>query len=222
MDREKLVDWCRLQGGCALVAVRPGDFVLPGSPLLFLYGVEAAAVASAERELLAHFALGPVRTDLQDPEYPITQIDQMAARALSPGVNDPGTAIGCIDALLAAFARVIDRDLPGPVYCDADGVPRLLARSVDLAGLFKAAFAPLRQFARDDVAVTLRLFEAFGVLAEHTVRPDRLALLAAQGRALAGEVADAPLVAPDRRDLVRRARRLVRLTGEPFRGFGMD
>lgn len=59
-----------------------------------------------------HILTGPVRTSAQDPEFPITQLNQLAARALSPGINDPGTAVSCIDSFSLALAQIVDRDLP--------------------------------------------------------------------------------------------------------------
>ena len=46
------------------------------------------------------------------------QLNQLAARALSPGINDPGTAITCIDWFSLALADIVDRDLPGAVFVD--------------------------------------------------------------------------------------------------------
>lgn len=152
-----------------------------------------------------------MRTAIQDPEYPITQLNQLAARALSPGINDPGTAISCIDSFSLALARIIDHDLPGCVFLDSDDNPRLLVRQTSYEGICKAIFASFRQYAKSEVAVIASLLEALCRLAELTTRGDRLAVLGLHGD-LIWQTTDQECSAQfDIRDIQHRHRRLSAL-----------
>ena len=208
IDYAGLVDWCVENDCCMQVRIRAGDFVVSGVCAFKVYGCQAEVLESSIDELNRHIVTGPVRTSIQDPEYPITQLNQLAARALSPGINDPGTAISCVDAFSLALAEIIDRDLPGSVFMDDDAEARLLIRSTGFEGIVKAVFAQLRQFANTDVAVTVSLFESLCRLAELTTRPPRLRLLGMHGDLIWDGLADKGFTEYDQRDIRQRHKRL--------------
>ena len=64
------------------------------------------------RKIRDAFILGSERTPTQDIEYGIRQLVEMATRALSPGINEPFTAIGCIDRLGDALCQMTRRRIP--------------------------------------------------------------------------------------------------------------
>jgi uncharacterized membrane protein len=80
-------------------------------------------------------------------------------RALSPGVNDPFTAVACVDRLGAAIHRLVDRAMPARERLDEDGTLRVLAPPVHFANLVQRALDPLRDAARAQPMVTLRLLD---------------------------------------------------------------
>ena len=64
------------------------------------YGLKGqAAHAEGSAELRAAFDFGPTRTLQQDVEFGVLQIVDIALKAISPAVNDPTTAISCVDQL---------------------------------------------------------------------------------------------------------------------------
>lgn len=212
IDYAGLVDWCVEHDCCMQVRIRAGDFVVDGICAFKVFGRPAAALEAPVVDLNRCILTGPVRTSIQDPEYPITQLNQLAARALSPGINDPGTAISCVDAFSLALARIIDRDMPGCVFADAGGKARLLVRSTSFEGILKSVYAPLRQFANTDVAVTASLFESLCRLAELTTRARRLALLGMHGNLIWEGLEDRGFTEYDLRDIRQRHKRLQILT----------
>ena len=182
IDYSELVRWC-VKHECQLqVRARAGDFIVEGVCVFKVYAGNGGVPETVVDELNASMIVGPMRTPVQDTEYAITQLNQLAARALSPGINDPGTAITCIDWFSLALTEIIDRDLPGCVFLDDDHRPRLLAHISDFNGIVKAIYAPLRQLSRSDVAVTASLLESLCRLAELTQRTDRLEILALHGK----------------------------------------
>jgi uncharacterized membrane protein len=208
VDYAGLLQWAVENDCCLEARSRAGDFIVEGNCAFKVFGCEPAVVDDAVERLNGFLITGPVRTSAQDPEYPITQLNQLAARALSPGINDPGTAISCIDAFSLALARIVDRDLPGNVFVDDDGQARLLVRLTDFDGILKAVFAPLRQFASDDVGVSIRLLEALCRLAELTTRTRRLTSIGRHGHLIADGIDGAGISDDDLRDLSQRAKRL--------------
>jgi uncharacterized membrane protein len=212
IDYVGLASWCKQHDCCMQIRIRAGDFVVDGICAFKVHGCQAEVLHDSVDELNQYIVTGPVRTSTQDPEYPITQLVQLAARALSPGINDPGTAISCVDAFSLALAQIIDRDMPGCVFVDDDAEARLLARSTGFEGILKAVYAPLRQFANADVAVSVCLFESLCRLAELTVREQRLAMLRLHGDLIWDGLEDQGFTDYDMRDIRQRYKRLQILT----------
>lgn len=156
---------------------RPGEFVVAGHPLALAFPA-GAATDEVMTGIRGAFLLGPERTDSQDAEFAVDQLVEVAVRALSPGINDPFTAIECIDWLGAALSFLLGRRLPSPYRFDEDGRFRVLAKPFTYAGIFDAAFNQLRQHARSNEAVSMRLLETIAMLAEQELPEDcRNALL---------------------------------------------
>ncbi|MET0066830.1 MAG: DUF2254 domain-containing protein [Candidatus Thiodiazotropha sp.] len=173
-----LCEWCR-ENDCLLqVRVRAGDFILRRLTLFkVFYRVGQCPDDAAVDELNAHVFTGPMRTPVQDPEYPITQINQLAARALSPGINDPGTAITCVDWFTLALGHIVDSDLPGCVILDQDKRPRMITRVTQFKGVMDAIFVPLRRHAENELSVVVAVMKSLGSLSELTLRSDRLEVI---------------------------------------------
>ena len=212
VDYVGIVAWCVAHDCVSQLRVRAGDFLLPGNGLVILYGDALELDDAAVAALRGFVRTGPMRNPVQDPEFPITQLNQLAARALSPGINDPGTAITCIDWFSMAVAQIVDRQLPGKVFLDGDGAPRLLARYTDFSGILKAFYAPSRQFASSNVPVLISLADSLFRLAELTTLADRLACIAEQGRLLSETTERGSHMDYDLKDFRQRYRKLVRVT----------
>jgi uncharacterized membrane protein len=212
IDYAAIVSWCTAHNCVAQLRVRPGDFLLQGTTLVKLYGCQGELADSGVDPLRALIRTGPMRTPVQDPEYPITQLNQLAARALSPGINDPGTAITCIDWYSMALARIVDRELPGKVFLDEEGGAVLLVRFSDFAGIAKAFYAPARQFARDNIPVVIALLESLIRLASLTTRADRLQQLEVEASLISVAIEQGDHLEYDLDNFRRRYQQLKRLT----------
>jgi uncharacterized membrane protein len=123
------------------------------------------------------FVLGSQRTPSQDVEFSVDQLVEIAARALSPGVNDPFTAITCIDRLGSALCRLAQREIPSAHRFDDDGRLRVVAPPVTFSRIADAAFDQIRRHGRPSAAIAIRLLDTIGVVAGAARRPeDRAAL----------------------------------------------
>jgi uncharacterized membrane protein len=138
-------------------------------------------------ELLAAFDLGPTRTLQQDVEFGVLQIVDVALKAISPAVNDPTTAISCVDQLSRILIRFASREPPEDLLYDPPGIVRASIGSIHFERLLEAAFEQIRMYAKSDVAVSLRLLRAFGDIAVSTPDPDFHRILVEHGmRTVAG------------------------------------
>jgi uncharacterized membrane protein len=188
---------------------RPGDFVIRYCTLLLAW--PAQHVDDAVREgLHAAFILGMSRTLTQDAEQGIHQLVEIAVRALSPGVNDPFTAINCIDRLTAVLCQLTQKSFPSSRHFDKDGKLRIVTSSSSFLGFVDAAFNQIRQNAASSPSVLIHLMEAIGIVAElASTREHRNAL-----RIHAEMVRNLAMVSfteeRDKRDLDERFTRIVR------------
>lgn len=186
---------------------RAGHFVIPGSTLARVRDVPDDEGAFAE-SLCAALVFGDKRTNAEDPEFAVQAIVEMGLRALSPGVNDPYTALTCVDRLGEALALVLRGELPRHTHRDANGEVRLHAEPLTLEGLFDSALNELRQAAEGNVAVLIRLIETLGRLAEAATRGAERACIRRHADMLA-RCCERSIVEPhDQDDIDRRLKHL--------------
>jgi uncharacterized membrane protein len=145
---------------------RAGHFIMSGETLLAITP-DKELDEDTEQELIQCVALGVERVLSQDPEFAVHQLVEIALRALSPGINDPYTAINCIDRLAAVLAEMASRRLPSRYLCDDAGRRRVTTSPFTYVGMVDAAFDQLRQHAAGQAAVTFRLVEIIERLAKH-------------------------------------------------------
>jgi len=122
---------------------RPGQYVVKGCPLVMVWPGNRVT-APLEARVNAVFILGHQRTAAQDIEFAIHQIVEIAVRALSPGINDPFTAITCVDRLGSALRRLAQRDMPSPYRFDEQDRLRVIVAAVTFPDIVNAAFNQIR------------------------------------------------------------------------------
>ena len=201
------------------VLVRPGTFVCRGDVLAVVTigpgeNDSEAAVSADERldhlcrATVGRIAIGDERTPYQDVEHLARQLVDVAARSLSPGVNDPYTALNAIDALSAAFAPSAARHDPHPVLVDDDGVARVRASHRAWIDLVVDTFDAVRVYASTQPVVCERLLDCAGRLLRRSTDPARQAALrAAADRVVEG--ADAAALLPHDLERLRAARAVL-------------
>ena len=159
---------------------RVGHFVPAGIPLMMVSKGDRVSTAGVI-ELHAAFDIGATRTLQQDPEFGVLQIVDVALRAISPAVNDPTTAINCIDQLSRILIRFASREPPDDLLYDPPGIVRASIGWIHFDRLAEAAFEQIRIYARTDMAVSLRLLRALGDVSASTLDLDFRRILAEQG-----------------------------------------
>lgn len=110
IDFDELDEFARKHGAVFSLRIRTGDFVHPAIPLLESSGGTADR-AELSKTTQSAFCIGDMRSREQDLDYLFDELVEIGLRALSPGVNDPFTAISCLHWLGAATARLAEREL---------------------------------------------------------------------------------------------------------------
>jgi uncharacterized membrane protein len=129
------------------------------------------------QEINRAFILGTRRTLTQDVEFPMNQLVEIAVRSLSPGINDPFTAMACLDRLGAALCHLAQKPFPSPYRYDAAGKLRVIAEPFHFTQMLDLVFLPIQEYGRTSTLVTLRLLETLAVIAPHVgADADRAAL----------------------------------------------
>jgi len=148
-------------------------------------------------------------------EFSIDQLVEIAVRALSPGINDPFTAMTCVDRLSAALCTLARRTIPSPVRRDDALQPRVVARPWTFRGALDAAFDQIRQHSRGTVAVMIRMVEGLALIARHARRCDDRAALRRQLDMIerGADAIDEPLDRDALHDRIAAARRMLQYEG---------
>ena len=172
LDDEGLTTWAAERKTAIRLLVRPGDYVFPGAPIALVTpmveGVDAAIKDAT--------ALGPQRVSSADLEFAMRQLVEVAVRALSPGINDPHTAMSVLERLGAALCELAPRHLPTGVSI-TDGRVTLVVPRVDYDTLTDTMFHMIRQNAAGSSAVLIRMLEVLTAVVSCERRPERVASL---------------------------------------------
>lgn len=139
---------------------KPGHYILPGSPVVNVWPA-IDPKTDIGKSISSSFLLGKEPSGEQDLEYTIRQLVQIAARALSPGINDPFTAMTCIDHLATGLAVIAQRQLPVFQIRNDSGRLLLVKNQISFQSLLQACFVIIRQVSSDNPAVVIYLLETF-------------------------------------------------------------
>lgn len=141
---------------CLVIQVHRGEFVAKGRPLVRIDGKVDDDVEKAILDCFTFYI-----EEIADDHYTFgfNQISEIAIKALSPGINDPGTAIRALDMLSVLFADFARH--PGfDVECDDDGKARMFYMAQDFLDLLYTTLGPIREYGRKDAIVVGKLVES--------------------------------------------------------------
>ncbi|HLL46520.1 MAG TPA: DUF2254 domain-containing protein [Longimicrobiaceae bacterium] len=210
IDQERLMRVAVEHDLLLRVETRPGTFVLRGGRLLSVWPPERCDGQVGKR-LHAAFVFGAQRTHTQDVEFAVDQLVEIAVRALSPGINDPFTAMNCLDRLGAALCHFARREAPSPLRLDDAGKLRVVVESrVTFAGMVDASFNQIRQYGRSSASVTVRILETIARVMPCAGGDEERAALLRQAEMTARGARDAIPEPQDREDVEQRWRAVQR------------
>jgi uncharacterized membrane protein len=181
LDTATLSSIAEAGAGRIYILQLPGAFVDPTRPIAHVEGLDSDELEEKIRDC---FIVADVRSFDQDPRFGAVVLTEIASRALSPGMNDPGTAIDVIGRavrLLAIWAQP-------PEGGGKVDYPRVFVPPIDAGNLFDDLFTPIARDGARTIEVGIRLQHAFRTLSrlggerytEHALRHSREALARAE------------------------------------------
>lgn len=141
-----------------------GEFVHAGETLALVWPAHRAS-DSVLNSLHSAYALGGKRTVSQDPMFLVNELIEIAARALSPGVNDPFTAMSCMDWLRSTMVHMAAGGPPDICRHDSKGALRLLITPFSFTAMADNALHSLRPYFSGDPNASVHMFDALGRMA---------------------------------------------------------
>lgn len=188
-----------------MVTALPGTFVHTHLPLLRIEGCAEDRIEACKEfepdDFSSAFTISSNRTFEDDPRFGLLALSEIADKALSPGINDPGTAINVIGTLLRLFTlwqSPLEKEEVQAITYDRVSVPELMVDD-----LFDDAFTAIARDGAGMVEVSIRLQKAFCALAETDDTRMTAAAKKHSRRALAHS--EAALTLSDDIDAVRKA-----------------
>lgn len=158
--------------------------------------------------IIDHMIYGSCRTPVQDPEFAVHQLVEIALRALSPGINDPYTAITCIDKLNAVLCRLTTKVFPETEVL-VDGVLRLVCKPLMFTDIATAAFDQIRQQSVNNLAVTIKIVDALHILLGQSTTDEQHDFVLTQTKMIIQQQAKQCMSDHDRGELMQRIEKIT-------------
>jgi len=155
----------------ANVLVKPGDHLLAGTSVAELWGAQPVSLETMHA-LIDAFYIDRERTPAQDIRYQFQQLTDVIVRALSPGINDPFTAINGIDELASALHLLTCRAKVQEQRKDDSGALRLIVPTASVGEILEQTVEHIAIYAKDDSFVMTRLRRALDSTTRNLRNPE--------------------------------------------------
>jgi uncharacterized membrane protein len=156
---------------CMIIDRPPGSSIVEGVPIGVVWslseGLGEVAIDQLQDAVRRSIRVGFERTSAQDIGYGLRQLTDVAIKALSPGINDPTTAIHALSHISAILCQIAGRDLRSIVLRDDDDHVRVVLRRPTFAEVVDFAISQPRRYGSSDPQVMERLFRLLEELAWH-------------------------------------------------------
>jgi uncharacterized membrane protein len=210
LDEEGLAAWAEKHNTAIRLLVRPGEYVFPGAPIALM----KPSVEGADTAIRSATALGESRGSSADIEFAVRQLVEVAVRALSPGINDPHTAISVLDRLGASLCDIASTRLPTGVW-GTENNPSLVVPSTTYDGLTDTMFHMIRQNAAQNTAVLIRLIEVLSSVLSCEREPTRIGTLRRHADLVLGDARRNVTTPADLADVVMRHESFMAVSSYP-------
>jgi uncharacterized membrane protein len=187
---------------------RPGHYIWSGAVVALISPADRVN-EPLDKLIRRAFQIGNGRTPTQDVEYAVNQLTEMAVRAMSPAINDPFTAMTCLDHLGYGLMEFIRQGQKGSHYYDRAGRLRLVLEPVTFDVLLSAAFDMLRHASCDNASVLLHMLAVIDIIGQNVKTPEARRLLLRHVSLIQAE--------SEAGDLIEQDRQAIKLRGQALR-----
>jgi uncharacterized membrane protein len=203
VDPEIIVNLASEKDLMVRLLCKPGQFVSPHETVALVWPA-ARVDARLGKHLQRAIQVGNQRTPGQDIEYAINQLVEVAMRAMSPAINDPFTAMTCVDYLADGLASYIRSGEISPNLYDTNGKLRLNFEAASQAAFLGTAFDQLRHASRDNATVLLHILDAIEIIGREECSSEVRQELIRHIHLVQEESQDSDLVEPDQQRICLR------------------
>ena len=208
VDNEVLMETVTENDALIKLHHRPGSFLVENTEIGVVFSnknLEDTSLAKIENQ----FIIGKTKTSQQDIEFSIDQMVEIASRALSPGVNDPYTAITCIDNLTNILCYLAQAKFPSKYRVDENKKLRVIADVIDFEGVLDVALNQIRQFSGGSTAVIIRLMESMKTILIFTKKPSHKKAIIKHAEMIYRQGKESIKEENDLQDLMERFRKVL-------------
>ena len=213
VDPDTLLTLAREKDLAIRLLRRPGHHIWSGAVVALVSPADRVD-EQLDKLIRRAFQIGNGRTPTQDVEYAVNQLTEMAVRAMSAAINDPFTAMTCLDHVGYGLMEFIRQGQKGSHYYDRAGKLRLVLEPVTFDVLLSAAFDMLRHASCDNASVLLHMLKVIDLLSQEVKAPEARQQLLRHVSLIQAESQAGALIEQDRQSIYRSGEALqMRLAG---------
>lgn len=164
---KRAANWAQQHDAVVVIAVSPGDPLITGQAAAWVFGREGKLDEDTE------LPRGVVQIDHErvsdaDIRLGMHQLSDIAVRALSPGTNDPTTAVHAVNQAISVARLAAERPLNHEWVTDEDGILRAFAPAPSTIDFLQEIVGPVRRYATAEPLVLVQLLRLLAVVEEGT------------------------------------------------------
>lgn len=214
LNDSSILSMARKYDAVVKIEYRPGDFITKGQVLLRIWSSNDidGNVYDAFREA---YAMGQDRTAHQNILFLADELVEILARALSPGVNDPFTAMNCINWFQSAMKAFLSGEAPSPYRRDKDGKLRVIAYPIEFERFASVLCDQSRAYIASDRNTALKMLTVLTELAAGTERIREKDILIGHIKKLKTAAMEVLTSSPDRDDINFKFNQALQLISDP-------
>ena len=178
----------------------PGTFIAPDRVIAFVVSPHDQLPIEDKERLSKAFVIGKSRSYYADPRFGLIALSEIASRALSPGINDPGTALSIINSYVRLFHLWFKKNDNGP--SDDVKYTRIEVPEIEASDIFEDAFRPISRDGADNIEVMIRMQKALTSI--HSFVPDDVKEIALKSAQEAYKRAELALSYPGDLELLKK------------------
>lgn len=144
-----------LEANCQL-----GSYIQKGMPVFYYWQGDNKQEGGGVEACASYLLIGNERTDLQDIEFSIQKLVEIAVKAISPSINDPHTAVNCINRIGSLLTELAHVHKPIKYYADEDEQLRLIIEPKEYREYLYKSFYQIRIYGKKDLTVMNGVLEA--------------------------------------------------------------
>ncbi|MEO8823782.1 MAG: DUF2254 domain-containing protein [Ginsengibacter sp.] len=163
-DKKQLVKFARVNEGVVRFLKPTASYLLKGIPLLDFYSAKKLEDDTL-KEIFLPIDFYDGQNIQRNPYYGFHQLAEVALKALSPGINDPETAVLSLNAITNLFSYKLNH-FAQSVFEDDNGVVRILTCERRFEELFIKFFYPIWEYGKKDLFIQNAMLEMVGQLKE--------------------------------------------------------